>query len=231
MIMKTHKIILFVAFMSLISTMSAQFYLGIEGGAGIHRSSNQKNGSADIKGALNFGYLFWEKSDIECTMGFMLEIGAEYNNLGMTIVDFNSKSHTDFIYTELVSRVNTIKVPILFGVEGVFAKIKARYNVFLGFYFSQGLKSKGTLNGFSFDNDINTEFTDVFNETGTFNEYKFEPLKSYNVGMRFGAKIVFSYNLYLRYGLDVDFLKISEHQKDSFVFVNFGVGYRLKFKG
>jgi hypothetical protein len=231
MIMKTRKIILFVILMPLVSTLSAQFYMEIEGGVGGHSSVNQNKGSADAKGAINFGYLFWEKSDAEHTKGFMLEVGAEYNNLGITIVDFNSKSRADFVYTELVSRANTIKIPVLFGVEGVFAKSKMRYDLFLGFYFSQGLKSKGTLDGFSFYNDINANFTDIFNETRTFNGYKFEPLRNYNVGVRIGAKIVCSYNIYLKYGLDVDFFKMSTHQKTPFVFANFGFGYRLKFKG
>jgi hypothetical protein len=229
--MKTYKIILSIVLTLLVSTLSAQFYLGIEGGIGGHSALNQNKGGLDAKGALNFGYLFWEKSDIEHKMGFMFEVGAEYNNLGMTIVDFNNKSQADFVYTELVSRINTIKIPILFGVEGIFAKSKTRYNVFLGFYFSQGLKSKGALDGFSFDNDINADLEDIFNETRTLDEYKFEPLRNYNVGMRFGVNIVFSYNIYLKYGLDADFLKMSTHQKNPFVFVNLGIGYRLKFKG
>jgi hypothetical protein len=229
--MKTQRISLSVALMFFVSTLSAQFYLGIEGGVGSHYSVNQNKEHVDALGALNFGYLFWEKSDTGRTMGILFEVGAEYNNWEMIFIDKNLKSRADFVYTEFTSRINAIKIPVLFGAEGLFFPgTGIRFNVFLGFYFSYGLKSAGTLQGFTMNDDIYADLTDVFKDKPTFPNYKYEPLKNYNVGLRAGVKIILSWNVYLKVNADIDFLKMSAQQKNPTTFGNIAVGYRLKFK-
>ncbi|MDR0618985.1 MAG: hypothetical protein LBG17_03690 [Bacteroidales bacterium] len=82
--MNVNKIIFSIIFLLFLSTASAQFYIGAEAGAGGNYTG--KNGGIGALGALNFGYLFWDKSDTAHTMGFMLEVGAEYNNSDIILI-------------------------------------------------------------------------------------------------------------------------------------------------
>ena len=62
-----------------------------------------------------------------------------------------------------------------------FPEVKTRFDLFFGFYFSHGLKSKGTLQGFTRDKDIYADLTDVFKDKPTFTNYQYEPLRNYNI--------------------------------------------------
>ncbi len=229
--MKKFKIIFLFSIVAVFfNTSFAQFYLGVGVGTG-SSNAGKSEWPMDAKAALSAGYLFYAKDDSAKREGFLLEFGVEYANRGLLFTDVNNTSRNDFAYIELNSRANFIKVPILFGVEGIFTNSKARYNIFLGFYYSNGLKSSGTLEGFSVNEDIKMDLDNIFKDKPTFTEYEYKPLKSHNVGLRAGVALIFSFNLFLKFNVDADFIKLQKQLKEPAAYVDLTLGYRFKFKG
>ncbi len=228
--MKHSKILLAVALLLCCHFSFAQFYLGV--GAGIGGNDFSKSEwTVDAKAALFTGYLFYAKDDSARQYGFLVELGVEYANRGLLFTDVNKTSRSDFAYIEMTSRANFIKVPVLFGVEGIFPNSKTRYNIFLGLYYSQGLKSSGSLEGFTINEDISGELNDIFKDKKTFTEYEYLPLKSYNVGMRAGVALQTHFNLFVKVSSDVDFIRMQKQLKNPNTYVDLTLGYRFKFRG
>ncbi|MDR1739692.1 MAG: outer membrane beta-barrel protein [Bacteroidales bacterium] len=226
--MKHSKILFAVAFLLCCNFSFAQFYMGIEAGVG-GNSTPKSVWTIDAKGGLSVGYLFYAKADSARREGLLLELGVEYANRGLLLVDLNKKSRSDFGYVEMTSRVNFIKVPIVFGVDGFFNG-GASFNVFLGFYYSQGLKSSGSLEGFTINEDISAELNDIFKDKKTFTKYEYQPLKSYNVGMRTGAALQTRFNLFVKIAFDIDFIRMQKQLNNPNTYVDLTLGYRFKFR-